>query len=437
MENFLRKIREKLDEVIAASERKRLSVNFANFGLFQIINYIIPLVTIPFIVRIIGPEKFGVISIAYALTYYLWIIVDYGYNISGVQLISQNQDNTRICSQIVKNIFIIQIVLNLFCVIVLLLVINLYEPFSWYKNVFIYYFLVIPAHILLASWFYTGLEQVKYISLLSFISRIIYVILIFSIIRSEQDFILIPIFYSGSMLIGGIISLNIIVRKFKLNFGKTVPINIFSFLKRDRQIYISNIFMNLYRNSNILILSVFVNEASVGIYSAGEKIIRAIQTTFSPITQAFYPYISRITVTSKFQSQKVIKYILITISVLAGCIAMIIFLFSDFINHLAFGKNFQATARIMQIASPVIFFGVVNYIIGIIFMTNYSLKKEFSYSVITVGLFNIVICSILSYYYHTTGAAISYSLAEILLLLIMCAFIIKNKEKWKISNGEF
>jgi len=436
MESLLRKIREKLNEIIAVSERRRLSINFANFGLFQIINYIIPLVTIPYIVRIIGPEKFGVISIAYALTYYLWIIVDYGYNISGVQRISQNQNDIRICSQIAKNIFIIQIVLNLFCLILLFLIINLYKPFSGYKEIFLYYFLVIPANILLASWFYTGVEQVKYISLLSFTSRTIYVILIFSLIRGEQDFILIPIFYSGSMLIGGIISLNIIIRKFKLKFGKTVSSDIFSFLKQDRQIYISNIFMNLYRNSNILILSVFVNEASVGIYSAGEKLIKAIQTTFAPITQAFYPFISRITVTSKSHSQKVIKYILIVTGILAGSIFVIIFLFSDIINHIVFGKDFLATARIMRIASPVIYFGVINYIIGIIFMTNYALKKEFSYSVIIVGLINIVICSILSYYYQNTGAAISFALAEILLFLVMCIFIVKNKEKWKISNGK-
>ncbi len=168
---------------------------------------------------------------------------------------------------------------------------------------------------------------------------------------------------------------------------------------------------------------------------AGEKIIKAIQGAIAPITQAFYPYISRISSASKSHSQKIIKYTLILVSILAGSMAMIIFIFSDYINFLAFGKEFKATADIMKIASPVILFGVINFVIGIIFMTNYSMKNEFTYSVIIVGLLNIVICTILTFYYGTTGAAVSFLLAEIVLLLIMCLFILKNKNKWKISNG--
>jgi PST family polysaccharide transporter len=237
-------------------------------------------------------------------------------------------------------------------------------------------------------------------------------------------------------MIGGIISIGIIVGKFQLNFGRAVPVSIYSFLKRDRQIYISTLFMNLYRNSNILILSIFVNEVSVGIYSAGEKIIKAVQGAFTPITQAFYPYISRITTTSKSQSQIIIKYTLILVSILTSTITILFIIFSENISHLAFGKEYQAIALIIKIASPAILFGVINFVVGIIFMTNYSMKNEFTYSVIIVGILNIVTCSILSLHYEIIGAAVSFILAEILLLFMMYAFIVKNKEKWKVKNGE-
>lgn len=435
MESFLKKIRQKLNTIVAVSEQKKLSLNFANFGLFQIINYIVPLVTIPYIVRIIGPEKFGILSIAQAITYYLWIITDYGYSISGVQLISQSEKDSKAGSKIVKNVFTIQFSINLFCFLLLILIFNIYSPFTAYKEIFIFYFFSTTANILLATWLYTGLEKVKFISSLGFIYRIIYVILIFLLLKSENDYFLVPILYSGSMLIGGFISVSLMVMKFKYRFNRSIPLTCLTFLRQDRQIYISNIFANLYRNSNVLILSIFASEASVGIYSAGEKIVKAIQGTFTPLTQSFYPYISRITKTSQSQSIRVIKYTIIFISVIAGSVAAIIFVFSDYLTNLAFGENFSATALIIKITSPVILFGVINFVLGIIFMTNYGMKKEFSYSVITVGLINIVICSLLSYLFGAIGSGISFLMAEALLLVVMSFFIFKNKHKWKVTDG--
>jgi PST family polysaccharide transporter len=435
MESFLKKIRQKLNTIVAVSEQKKLSANFANFGLFQIINYIVPLVTIPYIVRIIGPEKFGILSIAQAITYYLWIITDYGYSISGVQLISQSEKDSKAGSKIVKNVFTIQFSINLFCFLLLILIFNIYSPFTAYKEIFIFYFFSTTANILLATWLYTGLEKVKFISSLGFIYRIIYVILIFLLLKSENDYFLVPILYSGSMLIGGFISVSLMVTKFKYRFNRSIPLTYLTFLRQDRQIYISNIFANLYRNSNVLILSIFASEASVGIYSAGEKIVKAIQGTFTPITQSFYPYISRITKTSQSQSIRVIKYTIIFISVIAGSVATSIFVFSDYLTNLAFGENFSATALIIKITSPVILFGVINFVVGIIFMINYGMKKEFSYSVITVGLTNIVICSLLSYSFGAIGTGISFLMAEALMLVVMSFFIFKNNHKWKVVDG--
>ncbi|MCK4559662.1 MAG: oligosaccharide flippase family protein [Calditrichia bacterium] len=431
----MKKIRQKLNTIVAVSEQKKLSANFANFGLFQIINYIVPLVTIPYIVRIIGPEKFGILSIAQAITYYLWIITDYGYSISGVQLISQSEKDSKAGSKIVKNVFTIQFSINLFCFLLLILIFNIYSPFTAYKEIFIFYFFSTTANILLATWLYTGLEKVKFISSLGFIYRIIYVILIFLLLKSENDYFLVPILYSGSMLIGGFISVSLMVTKFKYRFNRSIPLTYLTFLRQDRQIYISNIFANLYRNSNVLILSIFASEASVGIYSAGEKIVKAIQGTFTPITQSFYPYISRITKTSQSQSIRVIKYTIIFISVIAGSVATSIFVFSDYLTNLAFGENFSATALIIKITSPVILFGVINFVVGIIFMINYGMKKEFSYSVITVGLTNIVICSLLSYSFGAIGTGISFLMAEALMLVVMSFFIFKNNHKWKVVDG--
>jgi len=76
-------------------EGKSLINNFTQFGVFQIISYLVPLITIPYLLRYIGVAKFGIISFAMALIYYFQIIVEYGFGITGIQMIAQSKNNSK------------------------------------------------------------------------------------------------------------------------------------------------------------------------------------------------------------------------------------------------------------------------------------------------------------------------------------------------------
>lgn len=429
------KYRDKIKRLYNHSDFKLLFTNFTNFGIFQLIYYIAPLVTIPYIVRVVGPEKFGIISLAQALAYYFSVIAEYGYGISGVQYIAQNQKDNLKCSEIVKNIFIIQILMTLCCLIILIFILKVYPPFRSYQNIFLYAFLTVPANILLALWFYLGMEKVKYINYVSFTSRLLYIVAIFLLIKKIDDYYLIPLLNSLSFLIAAIYSLYLMINKFKIRFTKNVKIKFYIYLKNDISIYISIFFTNLYRNSNILILGLIAPEAAVGFYSAGEKIIKAIQGAFTPITQVLYPYVSRIKITSMTRSMTIIRRLLIIMGCLSLIISLFIIMLSKKVALLLFGPEFLSTGSIIAIASSVIFFGVINYIIGIIFMTNYSLKNEFAKSVIITGIINVISCSMLSYYYFEIGAAVSFATSEFILLVVMCYYIIKRKSTWIPKNA--
>ncbi len=428
-------VQKKIYDIFSHPDFKLLFVNFTNFGIFQLVYYIVPLVTIPYIVRVIGPEKFGVVSLAQALVYYFSVIAEYGYGISGVQYIAQHQNDNLKCSEVVKNIFIIQFILMVLCYIILISIIELYSPFTVYRNIFHYSFLIVPANILLALWFYLGMEKVKYINYVTFTSRIFYIIAIFIFIRKMEDYYLIPILNSLSYILAALYSLFLMVKKFRIRFNANVPVKVIDYLKRDKSIFISHFFMNLYRNSNILILGLIASEAAVGFYSAGEKIIKAIQGTFTPITQVLYPYVSRIKVTSIGRSIKIIKNLTIIIACCGAAISLLIVLFSKKITLLAFGPDFLTTSKIISISSGVVFFGVINYVIGIIYMTNYSLKREFAKSVIITGIMNIISCSLLSYLWDEIGTAISFASTELILLLVMSYYIYKNKRSWTTNSA--
>jgi PST family polysaccharide transporter len=411
-------------------EGKDLINNFTQFGVYQVISYLAPLITIPYLLRYIGMAKFGIISFAMALTYYFQIIVQYGFEITGIQMIAQSKNDSRKQSEIISNVLIIQVLLFSICSLFLGILLLLIPKLSNQELLYVIFYGYVLANILLFTWFYVGVEKVKYVNMISAVSKLLYIILIISFIRKENDYILVPIFYSGTTFLAGIVSIIILRERFSLRFIKPTKEILIKYLKEGWHIFVSNIAMNLYRNTNIVILGFFASDASVGIYSAGEKIVKAIQSTLSPITQTLYPFISRKKIEEPDKSIRYISKMIRIMGLIGAIISILLFIFAAQIAYILNGSYNQPMVLVIRITSFVIFFGVLNFCIGIIFMTNFDMKKEFLKSVMIVGIINILICAILCHFYYEIGAAIAFLLSESILLLILFHYISRNRIKW-------
>jgi PST family polysaccharide transporter len=422
-----------IKKIWRGADAKNILINISNYGIFQIINYLVPLITVPYIVRIIGIEKFGILSISQAVVYYLKVITEYGFTISGVQLIALNQNNSETKSVIVTNFIVLEFILASGCFVLLWGISSFIPNFSTYKNIFFYTFSYIPGNILIAYWFYLGMERVKYINYITMTSKIIYIGLIFFLLKSESEFYLVPIFNGLSYMTAGLLSAFFMIFKFKIKVSSIKLSSLIQSLRNDFPLFISNLFINLYRNTNTLILGLVVSESAAGLYSAAEKLITAIQSVFAPITQAVFPYVSRLKGTDHKKSIRAVLILVKTMAILGFIISSVIIVGSDWLTPLILGDKFIKAALLVKIMAFVIMLGVINYIVGIIFMTNYNLKKEFSKSVILSGIFSLVFSSVFSYYWGELGAAFSFVLSEFNLLAIMMLYLLKNKAHWEVG----
>lgn len=381
----------------------------------------------------VGKANFGIISMALALVSYMAIISEFGFSINGVQYIAQNQNNSIKKREIVTNIFALQLLLMLGSFILLFIIINSISQFQPYRNIFYFTFLIIPANITMALWFYIGMEKIKYLSVIILISKVLYIVLIFIFLIRAEDFYFVPLFNGIAALFAGLCSLYLILFKFKIYPPDFKSIKIIKYIKSNWNIFLSFLSMNLYRNSNVLILGFLVTESSVGIYSGGEKIVIVLQSIFAPITQVIYPYISRLRVNDPQKSKKILIALTVFISVGTFLVSFLLYVFSTKIALIVLGEEFIKSGSIIKISSFVVFFGTLNFILGIIFMTNYGMKNEFTKAVLLTGILNVIICYLLSYMWQEIGTAFAFLGAEIILFLLLL-FFINRKYKDAIKN---
>ena len=407
---------------------KNLLVNFFHFGIFQFISRLVPLIVVPYLIRVIGVENYGIVSYAKAICYYFRIIVEYGFMITGVQLIAQALGDVNKESERYSTIITIQIALAIIGFLVYLVIVFSFQELKSHFLVYLYSYGLVVANIFFALWYFVGKEKVIFLNIINFISRLLFLVSVLFLIKNPEDYYLVPLLESGALFIGGLVSVTIVVKKFKIKYIFPTLNKLRYYLKEGWYLFVSNLSISLYRSLNIVILGLFADNTAVGLYSAGEKLIKTFQTILNPITQTLYPYISRITVKSKESSLKAVKYIVYSIIGVSTAIVALLNSFNKPISKLLMGQEVVAIEQILRIASFAIIFGAVNYVVGIIFMTNFGMKKQFTQSVLITGIMNVLICVFLSYYFAEIGTAISFTLAEVILLVQLIYHVIQKRK---------
>jgi len=387
-------------------------------------------------VHIIGAEKYGILSFIAAVIYYFQIIIDYGFNISGVQKLAANRNNQKNISSIYSSIITIRIVLSIVMVLILWLISYVFVEVQQYKLIYLFAFIMIPGSAFQSVWFYNGMEEMQYLNYTNLVSRAFYLVGIILRIRESQDFVFVPLINSISIFAAGMVSTYLIYKRFHVRYSFPPMRDIKEQLKDGWHIFISNVAMNLYRNSNVFILGLLAPKIVVGYYSAGEKIIKVLQMVFTPITNVFYPFISRLKSENPAKSILVLKYVAASMGGATLVLSIGLILSADWITLRFFGPEFSTSAQVIKIASFVIFFGTLNYISGIIFMLNFSMKKEFTISVIRTGIVNIFVCFFLSYTFRELGTAFSFIFAESFLFVNLAFYIYTRRSRWMVAEAE-
>ncbi|WP_151801044.1 oligosaccharide flippase family protein, partial [Acinetobacter bereziniae] len=157
------------NKLIDTEEKKRFIRNFFSLATLQGLNYILPLLTLPYLVRVLGAEKFGILAFSTAIIGYFIVLVDYGFNFTATREISLNRDNNEKLNEIFNSVMIIKFILFLISLIIMTFLIVFFEKFN--VDPWLYYltFGTVFGQILFPVWFFQGIEQMKYITIINII----------------------------------------------------------------------------------------------------------------------------------------------------------------------------------------------------------------------------------------------------------------------------
>lgn len=423
------KFPDKIKVLFAKKEYKRVGENLAALSLLNGIYMLSPLILIPYLIRIMGPELYGIYIFVWTFIYYYVFIINYGFDYTATKEISINRDNSERISEIYSTTFFTRLLLVVISFIILGCFLIFIPQFSIHSKIILLGTGLIIGQALIPTWIFQGMEEMKFVTIVNTIARVIPLVLIFLFFKSGTDISLVLLFQSIGFLSGGVFSHLFAVRHYKLHILLPDLHQIKDCLKSGWSMFLSTIGISLYRESNTIILGFVTNNYElVGYYALADKIIRLFQTIINSFGQALFPYFGKELNQNKAENINKYKKIGLFLSAFLLLCVLLIFILIPYIVKLYLGNDFPAIVRDVRIMSPVVFVGGLNYYLGIVGLVNLNHHKQFTTFVLLAGLVNIALCLILGKQYADAGASFSLLIAETM-LLILITFYFNKKEK--------
>lgn len=267
--------------------------NLVSLAAVRGLDYLVPLITLPYLVRVLGIEGFGLVNYALSFALYFAAVMQYGFAITAVRRIAQDRDNSEkiaiVYSETMTAIMLLVVACALIYFPVVLFVDSFYQHFWLYTFSFAFVF----AQALFPLWFFRGVERMHQSAVISITSKLSMLIGMFSLIKNESDYYLVPALNAMAMAGCAIFSVFWISSRYKVSYTFPPLERIKNVYREGRDIFISQLAPNLYNNSAFFLLGVFAGPTAVGFFSAASKVIDVFNSAGMIISNAFFPYLAR------------------------------------------------------------------------------------------------------------------------------------------------
>ncbi|PJA98319.1 MAG: flippase [Ignavibacteriales bacterium CG_4_9_14_3_um_filter_30_11] len=400
--------------------------NFSSLSILNFSNFIFSFITFPYIVRVIGVEKFGLINFAAAFVAYFGLITDYGFSWSATQLISLNRNEKIELDKNYSTVISIKVLLIILSTILLSIIIFSIDFFRSDFQLYYLSFLFVIGVTLFPNWFFQGIEKMGYIATITIIFRVLSVIAIFVFITQPSDYLLLVGINGFTTLIIGLFAMVFIQWKFKIKFIIPNLKEVKVYLNYSWDYFITNIGISFYTNTNTFILGLFASNNIVGYWAAADKIRNAITMVYSTFNQTLFPYLTKLLNDNIKEALRKVKKIIRYGGVLTLVFSFIIFLFSEEICLLILGSSYQNSILILQIICWLPFLIYLSNIFGIQLMLNLGFKRAFAKIIIVAAVYNLIFSFILVPIYFAIGTAIAVTITEVFVTLATYVFLKKK-----------
>ncbi|MEG2410870.1 MAG: flippase [Erysipelotrichaceae bacterium] len=405
-------------------EKKSITTNFFYNALYQILITALPIITQPYITRVLGGEALGIHAFTEANVTYFMLIGSLGISLYGCRKIAYIRDDPNKLSKTTWEIILLKLFL---AVITLFVYLGFIMMNSQYRMIYIIQIINILANAIEISWFYQGIEDFKKITIRNIFVKIVFVICLFVFIHSPQDLYLYVFLIVLSALLGNFIMWIYLPRYIKpLRQTKNVqPLQPFIHLRGTLSLFIPQITVYVYSLLDRTMLGLMTtNKSNVAFYDNAQRLIRIIVALLQSLGYVMMSRISNLSASNDIEGIKryIEKSINFTLFLAFPMMFGLMGIAEKFIPFYL-GEEFASVANVVLVLSPIIIAIALNSVLGVQLLVSIGHDKQYTVATTVGALSNMILNFILIPIYGVYGACVASIFAEFLVLIVQTFFV--------------
>lgn len=408
------------------SNKQKVTNNIVMLYIMNATQLLLPLVTLPYLTRVLSVEGYGVVSYVKSLMVYVTLIIEFGYILSGTKEVLEAKNDKDKLSYIISKITFSKIILSAFAFIVLLIMIMTIPLLKRYALFTILSFFTPFLSIFIYDYFFRGIEKMQIITMRYLIMRGTATILTFIFVKNESQLNLIPLLdIIGSLI--AIVWVNLEIRNMDIKFEIVKMKDILKSLTTSFTYFISNVASTAFGALNTLLVGIYLSPRDVAYWGVVMSLVGAVQTMYSPISDGIYP---RMIATKSLDLFFRILLFFIPL-LLVG--SLITYFGAHIILLIIGGKKYVMAYLYLQQSIPLLIISFFSILFGWPLLGAINKIKEVTFSTVstailqTVGLFLLIVLNMFS----ITSILLLRSVTELFMALVRISFVCKYRKSFK------
>jgi O-antigen/teichoic acid export membrane protein len=400
--------------------------------LLAVSQVLFPLLTFPYLARVLGPENIGLYNFSESYARYFALVAALGISVYGVREIAKKQEQPKALSNTFAELFLINFVSTCVLSVVYIFIIVYSTKLSSHANLFYWSFLFFFFQVFVLEWFFTGINQFKYIAIRFFFIRLVFIIAIFIFIKEANDYVKYMQLQVGLTVFLAIINFVYLFKFIDLKNIRLNELNITKHLKPLFLLFLTIFSISVYLHFDTVLLGILADNESVGYYSAPLKLVKIIIAVLAAITAAMFPKMVQFFEQGDLvQFEKMLNQSFELVISIGIPTSILVYILAPEIIYILFGSSFELAIIPLQITAPLILIVSLSTIFGFQILSVHSKDSAILKSAVAGMLFSLIASFLLIPKFKQEGAAYIILCTE---LLVLSFFIYFSSKVVQLKN---
>lgn len=403
---------------------KNLAKNTFFLYLMQIANYVFPLLTFPYLTRVLGAEKYGVVVFGNAVMQYFTLCIEFGFLLSATNECSLSHNDKYRLSEITFGVIHAKLIIGFFGFVFLFCLSSFVSSFSDIKVFFYLSYIAIMLTVFLPDFLFRGIEKMSILTYRVLFSKIVYTILIFLLVHKPKNYIFIPVATIGGNCIAVFLTWFEIYKKKYIFYVRVGFKQTFLYLKGASSFFLSRVAVTIFSSLNTVLLGTKFPSNELGQYGSANTLCQTCKGMMTPIGDGIYPYMV------KNKNFGLVKKLILILEplIIVGCVVM--YFLSSWVIRIICGEGYENAVPIFRTMLPYVAIGLPNTLLGYPVLGAIGNIKIANTSIIYASIVHLVGLGILYFSNLMNFSSVVFLTfcTELLILLIRCAYILHYKK---------